>query len=71
MALASPRLTTTEPPQPKPASTNKTVRFDSSTKIFRAGRLEATAGRRPADKREDRRYQDLIAANQNADEPDH
>lgn len=71
VTLAAPGVTATKPAQSQPRSTKKTVPFEGFEKIGRTGRLETASGARSTQKRQDRRNEQLITANQKTHEQDH
>lgn len=71
VTLAAPGVTATKPAQSQPRSTKKTVPLERLEEIDRTSRLEPAPGARSAQKRQDRRNEQLITANQKTHEQEH
>src|SRR5437773_11018106 len=67
----APRMTTAQPAQAQPRSAQDSVRLQGLEKINRTRRFKAATGARPAQEREHRRDQQLVAANKKTREKKH
>src|SRR5476649_77433 len=68
VALSAPGVTATKTPQSQPGPPKKTVPLERFEKVDRTGRLETASGARAAQKGQDWRNDQLIAANQKSHE---
>jgi len=71
VTLSSPRVAAKKAAHPQPRSAKEALPFERFEKVDRTGRLEAASGTRPAQKRQHRRYEQLITANQKTHEQEY
>jgi hypothetical protein len=71
VTLSAPGMTATETAQSQPRSAKKTVTLDRFEKVDRTRRLETASGARSTKKRQQRRNEQLITANQKTHEQEH
>src|SRR5438477_4538937 len=69
--LSAPGMTATKTAQSQPCSAKKTVSLERFQEVDRTGRLETASGVRSAKKRQNRRNEQLITANQKTHEQEH
>lgn len=69
--MAAPRLTTRQAPQSQPASAQQSNAFNRFQKISGTCRRESTTRCGSAEKRENRRHENLICADEKSNDPNH